>query len=72
MYGKGATRRPGATCHPNDFQKFFTARGYSEGSDHTLQVPRWHLYLFIAGILKLSSLLLAAENGDSVSSGSEN
>jgi hypothetical protein len=24
--------------------------GYSEGSDHTLQGPRWHLYLFIAGM----------------------
>jgi hypothetical protein len=35
--------------------------GYSEGSDHTLHGPRWHLYLFIAGILKLSSLLLAVE-----------
>jgi hypothetical protein len=36
-------------------------QGYSEGSDHTLQNPRWHLYLFIAGILKLSRLLLAIE-----------
>jgi hypothetical protein len=35
--------------------------GYSDGSDHTLQGPRWHLYLFIAGILKLSSLLLAVQ-----------
>jgi hypothetical protein len=33
----------------------------SEGSDHTLQGPRCHLYLFIDGILKLSSLLLAVE-----------
>jgi hypothetical protein len=35
--------------------------GYSEGSDHTLQGPGKHLYLFIARILKLSSLLLAVE-----------
>jgi len=27
----------------------------------TLQGPGWHLYLFIAGILKLSSLLLSVE-----------
>jgi hypothetical protein len=45
--------------------------GYSEGSDHTLQGPRWHLYLFIAGILKL---LLASghRNSDWSRSGPEN
>jgi hypothetical protein len=44
--------------------------GYSEGSDHNLQGPRWHLYLSIAGILKL---LLASglRNGDWSRSGSE-
>jgi hypothetical protein len=52
--GKGAACRPSATSRPNDYQKFFTSLqpGYSEGSDHTLQGLRWHLYLFIAGILK--------------------
>jgi hypothetical protein len=44
--------------------------GYSEGSDHTLQGPRWHLHLFIARILKL---LLASgrRNGDWSRCGSE-
>jgi hypothetical protein len=35
--------------------------GYLEGSDHTLQGPRWHLYLLIVGILKLSNLFLAVK-----------
>jgi hypothetical protein len=44
--------------------------GYSESSNHILQGPRWHLYLFIAGILKL---LLASgrRNGDWSRSGFE-
>jgi hypothetical protein len=43
---------------------------YSEGSDHTLQGLRWHLYPFIAGI---SKLLLGSgrKNGDWLGSGSE-
>jgi hypothetical protein len=50
--------------------KNFLQPGYSEGSDHTLQGPGWHLYFFVAGILKL---LLASghRNGDWSRSGSE-
>jgi hypothetical protein len=44
--------------------------GYSEGNDHTLQGPRWHLYFFIAIILKLL-LAYGRRNGDLSRSGSK-
>jgi hypothetical protein len=43
---------------------------YSEGSDHTLQGPRWQLYHYIAGILKLL-LASGCRNGDWSRSGSK-
>jgi hypothetical protein len=44
--------------------------GYSGDSDHILQGPRWHLYLFIARILKLL-LVSDRRNGGWSRSGSE-
>jgi hypothetical protein len=40
--------------------------GYSEGSNHTLQSPRYHLYFFIAGILKLLHLAVEMATGREV------
>jgi hypothetical protein len=56
---------PDQTTFKNSLQP-----GYSEGSDHTLQGLRWHLYLLIAGILKLL-LGSGRRNCDWSGSGSE-
>jgi hypothetical protein len=50
--------------------KFSLQPGYLEGSDHTLQSPRWHLNFFIAGILKLL-LASGCRNGEWPRSGSK-